>query len=804
MLHSVRKSIAKAVEKGWLLWLPIFLILLWHLRNQGWPNDDAAQYMNTAYDIFDRFRNNGLIAGLAAVLDLRGWRPIVFPTLAVPYLLLFHGNIVSAAAAVCLTLYCLFTFAVHSLCGLFLKRAQATVAAAVVVTAPLLCQFATIFFSEFAWVCFATTFLCCTLRSDGFRLASLSGTAGVFLGLVVVTRPAESVAFMAFPVGILIGCAMYRRSIGLRDLALSGILIVVSGGLLLGSLVVPALTRGWIWLAYFLSAVPCLAIAGRSRGRLSVGLASFWGAACTVSVVWWAGFVRPLYEWTQTTSIGYMARVTAPPRHSHMSPLAMAAEIAAYYGAFPICSLIVLALVSAVARLHSQHIQHSPFRSAPAERNSCPVRLLVCVALGALLPVFALYWSSGTGDPRRAMVGITLLLIALTVVALSAAGSVARVNTALVSAIAVFQLCLLVPGSIGGRLPNFRLIDWSGAALRQPREERDLNAQTLDILEAKLPPNSAVAVYTMALFSSANRVYEPAALRLGAAIRHHSLEIGYLWDEERYDVAMRRLAGLGYRYLLLDSFDDAQVRKSHMPYVHFDAAMLDILRKPNPDLPGLRLMEEFPLAGRTQWLFEITDSARTLGIPPDPNLIAFEGNLAAARNGARPVASSHQGGFSVDFINDDRASTAWGAAEGAEDVYAGVVLSHPHAVGQVRLVLFSPTNRSHLRDVSVVCSDSETISTAEWHVVRSRLAGQSNFAEKITVPPLPDQSVVDIEVDPNDPNGGVHRVWGFACLSSSRGYHRNYLPSGTGVYVRELQMRERKAAGSPSGKRGVY
>jgi hypothetical protein len=33
----------------WLLVIPPALVLLWHVRNRGWPSDDSANIMATAY-----------------------------------------------------------------------------------------------------------------------------------------------------------------------------------------------------------------------------------------------------------------------------------------------------------------------------------------------------------------------------------------------------------------------------------------------------------------------------------------------------------------------------------------------------------------------------------------------------------------------------------------------------------------------------------------------------------------------------------------------------------------------------------
>jgi hypothetical protein len=433
-----------------------------------------------------------------------------------------------------------------------------------------------------------------------------------------------------------------------------------------------------------------------------------------------------------------------------------------------------------------------------ADGPAASIGTLVGVALGSLLPVFLLYWSSGTGDPRRAFLGIVFLLAALAIAAIRIPGPTARLTATLVAGVAVFQLWMLLPGTIGAPLPDLRIVHWSGSALRAPRERRDTNADLLDILAEKVPKNSAVAVYTMALFSAPNRVYDPGALKLGGAMRHHTIGFGYLWDEENYPVVVRRLGAEGYRYLLLDSFDDPGVRQSHMPYVHFDAHVLDMLKTPNATLPGLRLKDTFAVGGRMQRLYEFTDTAKTLAVPPDPKLGAYDDNVAAARNGARPIATNHQTGYFVEYLNDEQ-ETPWGALEGMDDTYAGVVLPRREAIGFVRIVLFSPTDRAHLRDISIVSADSEGASGPGWHVVRARITGQAAFEEKITIPKLPDESAIDLEVDPRDPNSGTHLIWGIACFSGSRGYQRNYLPVGTGVYLRELQMRERKS-GTPAAK----
>jgi hypothetical protein len=185
-------------------------------------------------------------------------------------------------------------------------------------------------------------------------------------------------------------------------------------------------------------------------------------------------------------------------------------------------------------------------------------------------------------------------------------------------------------------------------------------------------------------------------------------------------------------------------------------------------------------------------AAQTAAPAADPaQLLPPEQNVATPARGARAIASSFAASFPISNLNDGTGS-AWGAAEGPSDVYAAIVLPAGQAIQEFRLQLFSPNEppRPHLRDIRVVAADAEPSSKPpDWRVVKCRLAKSRPFTEKVSVPPLADGTVVSLELDRTDPNWGPHKVWGFGCFSESRGDLRNYLTAGTGVYVREIQMK---------------
>ena len=298
----------------------------------------------------------------------------------------------------------------------------------------------------------------------------------------------------------------------------------------------------------------------------------------------------------------------------------------------------------------------------------------------------------------------------------------------------------------------------------------DGNVALLRTIAQSVPAGSNIAVYTLALFQPWARVYEPAALKLASLQGAYRYEIGYLWDSGDYNETLDRLRKRGYQFLLLDSFPTAAA--GHSPYVQFTQELLGV--QPgvaNP--PGLRMISRFVLGDREHTLFRI--------VPPAPILGA--GGLAASLNGAKAFATEEQKGFPVANLNDGT-EAAWGCPEGDTDVYAAVVLPAPHVVHHVRIKMFCPAGRQHLRDFRVVTAEDGSPTPTKWQIVRARLAGEKAFRQVLTIPPVADMSEVVIEVDPKAMYG-ARTTWGIACLRS-QGDVPNYLPVGSGVYIREI------------------
>lgn len=86
-------KILKAASFLFCLGIPLFILFAWHAENTLLPNDDAADFYLTTQKIFLKFENEGWVDGIIASYTHRGWRPIVYPSVGVPFILMADGDI---------------------------------------------------------------------------------------------------------------------------------------------------------------------------------------------------------------------------------------------------------------------------------------------------------------------------------------------------------------------------------------------------------------------------------------------------------------------------------------------------------------------------------------------------------------------------------------------------------------------------------------------------------------------------------------------------------------------------------------
>ena len=743
-----------------LLVIPIIFVLLWHLCNRELPNDDGADYAMTALQIARQF-NQGPLAGIVAVVNTRGLRPIAFGAFSVPFLLLTHGDVVAACAATLLAIYLALTFYLYRLARLF--SADPLVAAATsaaVLSMPVVISYSLVFFSESAWLLFSVACIYHLLRSGPFRAPTHALAAGFYGALMGTIRPVESFVILTVFLAFLVIPEFQSKRLTLRSSSIVIGIFSVPASLLVGSSWVAGITRLDIWVA----AIVAVTLGVLLMRRFNSSLVVFFGALTSVSCFWWSGFMPALLAWAhEATTFNRTVRVTEMSSAYQIAQTLL--RQTQDYGQVQLGVVICLGILLFATAITRR--EESKEDTAPREGSTAPAWLLL-YASATMLLLFVAAYSIGGSDRRRSLVALALLALSVTVIAAT------RSRLAFAAVVCLIAVQFTVIGSALAGFPVWAAAN--GFGIPSPHRAPDGNIEAARALAKYVPQGNNVAVYTLALFSPTDRIYEPNALKLALLQGEYGFGSGYYWDSEFYDETLARLYQNNFKYLLLDSFSVVKPTASHVPYAHLAVELLRRVRAGETENPKLRMIAQFHLGTRDQMLFRIM-----------PNLPANGyDSLAAEWNGSKAVATEQQKGFPISNLNDGTES-AWGSLEGKSDVYAGVVLPTPTAIHTLRLRLMTPNGRAHLRNIRIVTADREGPNGPEWQFVRARVKGSKDFATVLTIPPSQDNSVVVIEIDQKDPQWHSRLIWGFACLRS-QGDTPNYLTEGSGVYVRELEV----------------
>lgn len=171
--------------------LPIIFTMLWLIKNKELPTSDATDYLTTAFQNYSYFTEQGFWKNILHFELIRGWRPIFFPILIVPFFLISKGNAYFAYHAVALICIAASATYIYLWFRLKLDRLSAIIATNLICLLPFIQNQALAFFSE------AALFPClfgCTyhlIRSDYLRnKAHIIGFISLF-SLALLIRPVE-------------------------------------------------------------------------------------------------------------------------------------------------------------------------------------------------------------------------------------------------------------------------------------------------------------------------------------------------------------------------------------------------------------------------------------------------------------------------------------------------------------------------------------------------------------------------------------------------------------------------------------
>jgi len=316
--------------------------------------------------------------------------------------------------------------------------------------------------------------------------------------------------------------------------------------------------------------------------------------------------------------------------------------------------------------------------------------------------------------------------------------------------------------------------------LIRPALHPDTNYSVLDTLESMNLGTRAIGVFHLAMNDSHARILDVQTLNLIAKQRNVNLQFGYPWQHESVSEGYQLMRKWHFSYILLDTFDDLPVAlHSKDMYSKLTWDLMCRYKHGSLEEIGLRVDRLFQVEDRILVLIRI--------LPREDPLLCNRDNIALFSNGSVAATNNDRMEYPIENLNDGT-EEAWGTAEGHGDVYAYIEHRSPFRADEIKIMLFSPGGRAHLRDISIVASNSSTDKNG-WKILRSRIEGSNSYADKIIVPLGKDKQIVTIQLDPADEKLEDFLAYGLACLRESRGDICNYLGSGgTGIYIREMMI----------------
>jgi hypothetical protein len=580
-----------------LLCCLVFIVVVpWHAVNQHLPIWDSADFVLNAQNILQRMQAN-LLDGIEALYLARGWRPLIFPALTVPFFWMADGRILAGVGlaqyftAILLATY-LYLFFRQTL-----PSQRALLATLLIVSLKWVVGFTSAFYAELFWIAAGAGVLYHLSHALLARSAAHFVVAGCWLGLMGALRPVETVVLGTLPVVALILSEWHHGRVRLSELAWFTVQFLGVAAAV-GLLALP--DRGRV-LAGVLLCAAVLIIGWRARRVFSDStVLGFVVSAEAVALAWHLPTIRLLYFWAYDTSFGPLAKLT-DQKFLSAPPWTIFWRLLDHYSPWILGALFVAALVGATQRLFDA-------------RDKCvrQVGIAMIAAFLMILPMLLIMSQSGTSDMRRVMPVMLVLFSGLLVMALNPAGLLSRTRFAVVGLLAGMQfLCAAATGLNMNANLLVKAQEFTGY-YRRPDLGPDPNIPVLDGALGLGISRGQIAAYTYCYRDYANcerlgvAMFEPVALSTLAQERRLPIRVHFIGDLDFSKPATlsAQIRARGFNYVLVDMFDSPAKVNWADPYVQHTKAFVALARGPMP--VGLVSRGCFPVVKRSICIIEAT------------------------------------------------------------------------------------------------------------------------------------------------------------------------------------------------------
>ncbi len=442
---------------------PVIFSVIWLMKNTQLPSADSANFLSAALTSYQHFIKNGALSGLLSCYFDRGFRPIIFPVTAVPFMLMSQGNLYIAYCSVALFSLLASLAFVYLTLRFELERLPAAIATNIVGLLPLLQVQILGFYAESLLFPCVLGVIYCLIKSSFLSEKKYAIGFVIFLALAVMLRPIEALMslFFVFCVFIFYGCKNgifnAKKITLLVGMIVSALFVFLTAAiakkiqikpgtfvdsgmetLLLYLLIFSAIAMIFVWLciglqAYFQNRV------GKKGATSTLFIPAFFWALLLI-IIWFCPFALETFEWIYRTSFGDIAAGTGNAAGGIINPQGSFWYELSYHvhieGSFVVIEITLLALLDQLILNKNNHLIA---KRVTYFSPTSPVIYLLAMTPVSLLEIFFTVqdW------PRKLSIAFPALLMVLLIVGLQRARG-ARIRIAIAAFILLMQFMLVM------------------------------------------------------------------------------------------------------------------------------------------------------------------------------------------------------------------------------------------------------------------------------------------------------------------------------------------------------------------------
>lgn len=719
----------------------------------------------------------GVVGALKAAYFNRDYRPILFPILAGPFVILTDGNVLATVSMTLIFFYTMYLIYIYFLSREYLSPARAVVVVLFMAFLPWVLRFISFFMSEISQMAFSMAALYHFKKSDFFKNKAHSSWAGVFAGLSFAVRPVETILSFALPIAALIIYSLKKKILGIKDVFIFALTSALTGAILVSRIFYFGNKDR---LALLLLIIVCSSLYFALVAKKNKLNASFFFAFFFCNIIasaWWFPEMRRLYEWL-------LIPTGAPASFYHdQGQMNLWQAVPAFFknvGAQPLVVVFMLTIAGFLATLKTKLWKE--------------YLILSFISLLMIFPPIISLTLTPDIAYRRAFVGFSLLLVIHAVFALHAGLRFQWIRFFLLIlfvAARLFMVSLYLfdqnPPLRGTLVPYLQeaLFIYNGV---------DPSAQTLEKLRPLPLQGARIAVFSLAMNQYLERPFDVSGLKVMNSRYGLNFKVSYpppFSDIRQSYQALHE----NYDYVMVDVSTEPPPGKAQLdPYERLTWDIGEKWRANKLDSIRLSYVTEFKVNTLTATFLPIKEKRILILMVLSENgvRIPFTDNIALDQRGSKAYATQTESDSSASFLIDGSENRAWGSKGLPEDTWFAVSFGQEKNPAWINLILFASPEGCHIRDITVVATNDVPSETTKWVLLKSRIGNSGDFKEKITIPNLPDRQSIQIEIDPDDLRGKQYKSIGLACFSKTKGYLRNYhRGGGLGIYAREMQITEK-------------